>query len=243
MGANQCGHFNHLQMMWRYCVCWLMLLPFGSVAQSSSFSNWMDLRFKYSIMKPLEAQVKIGYRAVDFKSDNTYLDLVLKYKVHKYFKLALGWRYAGKGNPTAVDAIVHRFYIDGSSKIKLIKKLYLKPRLRYQFRFKDWFESRLGHLPKHQIRARLLLNYNFYKRWLLIVGGEFFTSFAYHKNLQLEPLRFISGVHYTIKNTHSIGLYYNIEQDFRNVHTEHIIALSYRLNLNKAHNKKRKKAK
>lgn len=229
-----------MQCSW---ICLLMILPFWTFAQSNSFSNWLDLRFKYSILKPLGAQVKIGYRAVDFESDNTYLDVALKYKVHKYFKLALGWRYAGKGNPTAVDAIIHRFYVDGSSKIKLIKKLYLKPRLRYQLRFKDWFESRFGHLPKHQFRVRLLLHYNIHKHWLLITGGELFTSFSYNRNLQLEPFRIIAGLRYSIKNTHSIGLYYNVEQDIVNAHTAHVLALSYRLNLNKVFSKKRKKTK
>lgn len=227
-------------MIYRCCFFILVALPSLMAAQSSSFNNWFSLSLDYELIKRLEAKIEIGYRNVDFYSESTYFNAGLSYKFDKYFQMALGWRYAGKGNPMDVDAITNRFHIEGTSKIKLAKRLYLKPRLRYQLRFKDWFVSELGHIPKHSIRARLLLNFNFNKRWTLVTGGEFFTAFYYDAESYIDPFRIINGVRYKFKKIHAISLYYNIEHDISNAYTAHILSLSYSVNLNDIQNKIKK---
>ncbi|MFT5646099.1 MAG: hypothetical protein ACI976_000777 [Aureispira sp.] len=157
----------------------MFCLLFFGVSQTSNVENWLSIRLRYRIVKPLEVHVRLGYCSVDIDSDNTHIDVAMKYRVHKYLRLAIGWRHAGIGNPLEVDAIVNRFHIEASSRVKLMKRLDLKPRLGYQIRFKDWFESASGHIPKHNIRLRMLLNHKLHKRWTLIGGGALFAVFHY----------------------------------------------------------------
>jgi len=228
-----------------YYLLLLITISFASNAQTSSFDNWFGVGMEYNIIKPLTAKVKFGYRMSDFNSDATFIDGSLRYKVHKYLRIGIGWRYAGRGNPTDVDAITNRFHIEASNKVKIIKKLYLKSRLRYQLRFKDWMVSELGYIPKHSLRLRLLFDYAIHKRWTATIGGEFFTSGYYNTSPVVDPVRIISRIDYTIKKTHTLGLAYNIEQGLAisDNHTAHIIALNYSVNLNKVLKRIKKKKK
>ncbi len=223
----------------------LLLLPLLCQAQSSSFNNWQSVGLEYDINKSLRSKVRLGYRTTDFQSSSTFLDVALQYKLHKYLKVGLGWRYAGRGNPTNVDAITNRFHTDISSKIKLAKHLYIKPRLRYQMRFKDWWVSELGYIPKHSFRARLLVNYAINKKFSLTLGGELFTTGYYYETPETNPIRLISALSYTYKKAHTFELGYTIEQDITasDQHTAHIITLSYSVHLNNLLKKIRKKRK
>lgn len=229
----------------KYSFLWLLLIPTLTHAQSSSFNSWLGIGVEYDITKSLSSSLKLGYRTTDFQPSTTFVDAALKYKLYKYLKIGLGWRYAGRGNPTAVDAITNRFHLEVSSKIKLAKRFYLKPRLRYQMRFKDWFVSELGYLPKHSFRARVLFEYNITKRLSITLGGEFFTAGYYYEPPELDPIRLISEINYTYKKIHTFGLGYKIEQGIAvdDKHTAHIIAVNYSINLNKLLKKIRKKRK
>jgi hypothetical protein len=61
----------------------LFCLPFFGVSPISNVENWLSIRLRYRIVKPLEVQAKLGYRSVDFDSDNTHIDVAMKYRVHK----------------------------------------------------------------------------------------------------------------------------------------------------------------
>jgi hypothetical protein len=139
----------------------LLLLPFGAVAQHDlqyrgALSVRQDLPKGFTLT--LGYQIRIDHNMSAFQA--SYLTADLSYKAHKYLDVEGELRY---GTSRQWDNF--RYSIGVASEKKLLKKLTVSGKLRYQYQHSLQAWGEIGQYPdRHQIRLKVGLGFKLHKK-------------------------------------------------------------------------------
>jgi len=137
------------------------LLPLGALAQHDlqyrgAFSVRQDLPKGFTLA--LGYQVRTDHNMSTFQA--SFFTADLSYKAHKYLDVEAAIRY---GTSRQWDNF--RYSIGVASEKKLIKKLTINGKLRYQYQHALQVWSEIGQFPdRHQIRLKVGLNLKMHKK-------------------------------------------------------------------------------
>ena len=116
----------------------LLFLPILGAAQTSS-AVWSELGIKGGITKNLDWGVEINTRFGNTRGVETFFPQVsLKYKVTKWFKPSIDFRYILKKDEFSNYIGSNRVIVNANFEKKFNKRLSTELRLRYQFGFNRW---------------------------------------------------------------------------------------------------------
>lgn len=173
------------------------------------FGVWTGLKVNQKIVGNLDAafrgQVRLKGNAAYFR--NTFANLSVNYKFHKFFALAAGYRYSIRNSGNN-----HRAYADAkfSYKIKAARTT-LKLRLRAQYNTSNDYSD----VPSTILRPRFYLAFSpkgsFIKRFNFYVTAEIFYEFI-QSNRALNKYRLSLGMVYELSKNIDLNLRY-IYQD------------------------------
>lgn len=214
----------------RIISCFVFLLVFNNISAQNSFSVWSKLGVEKKLTNKLKTEIQFNARFTDLNAQTIFPQVGFEYKVKKWFKPSIEYRY-----------IINRNKIGnyhGSSRLnfnlslnKKINRSKLKVRLRYQMGFQPNAISEYNEDFDQAIRAKMAVNHDI-KRFFLnpFVSSEIFFNPAYGPDSPgFSKIRCATGFKLDTKTKHSATIKYQI--DFRlnryNTSLRHVIALSY----------------
>ena len=193
-----------MKMIKNSLIFFLLLFSFSSFAQENDFQLWNSVIIKKKINKKHSIDLKYGLRFRENASlvAKDFIDIRTRYKLHKKWSLALGYRNINEWSKYSELEKKNRFYFD-SYYSKKIKRYYFDLRSRFLFQGKISY--------KEIIRQRIRLAYNLRKTKLEpSLSLEFFSSFDNFIN----KLRYSLFLSYPINKKTDFNLGYKIQQEF-----------------------------
>ena len=182
----------------------MLLFSFSSFAQENDFQLWNSVIIKKKINKKHSIDLKYGLRFRENASlvAKDFIDIRTRYKLHKKWSVALGYRNINEWSKYSELEKKNRFYFD-SYYSKKIKRYYFDLRSRFLLQGKISYNE--------IIRQRIRLAYNLRKTKLEpSLSLEFFSSFDNFIN----KLRYSLFLSYPINKKTDFNLGYKIQQEF-----------------------------
>ena len=185
-------------------IFFLLLFSFSSFSQENDFQLWNSVIIKKKINKKHSLDLKYGLRFRENASlvAKDFIDIRTRYKLHKKWSVALGYRNINEWSKYSELEKKNRFYFD-SYYSKKIKRYYFDLRSRFLLQGKISYNE--------IIRQRIRLAYNLRKTKLEpSLSLEFFSSFDNFIN----KLRYSLFLSYPINKKMDFNLGYKIQQEF-----------------------------
>ena len=182
----------------------MLLFSFSSFSQENDFQLWNSVIIKKKINKKHSLDLKYGLRFRENASlvAKDFIDIRTRYKLHKKWSVALGYRNINEWSKYSELEKKNRFYFD-SYYSKKIKRYYFDLRSRFLLQGKISYNE--------IIRQRIRLAYNLRKTKLEpSLSLEFFSSFDNFIN----KLRYSLFLSYPINKKMDFNLGYKIQQEF-----------------------------
>ena len=215
----------------RWCVLLALLLPLAAGAQDDDFGIWYSATAKVGITNRIDADISAELRTYNNagKIEQGFLEAGVDYKLTGFLSAGASYR------------ITEAFEEDDSKyhpqhKIFLELKANIKPgnftfqgRVRYQTRFKTYFQDADDEIPDHTLRIRLKAIYRTPALPLnpFIYSETFIPLFRDSERL-VGKNRLAAGVEYKITGRHSIEAAYLFQRDWLpKLADEHIINVGY----------------
>ena len=193
-----------MKMIKNSIIFFLLLFSFSSFAQENDFQLWNSVIIKKKINKKHSLDLKYGLRFRENASlvAKDFIDIRTRYKLHKKWSVALGYRNINEWSKYSELEKKNRFYFD-SYYSKKIKRYYFDLRSRFLLQGKISYNE--------IIRQRIRLAYNLRKTKLEpSLSLEFFSSFDNFIN----KLRYSLFLSYPINKKMDFNLGYKIQQEF-----------------------------
>lgn len=215
----------------------LLFIAFISLS-SVSFSQyeveyWSELSTGGDIVKRLDWSAELNTRFDRYGLSTLFPQVGLEYKIKKWIKPSVDYRFISSRNKYGNYKISHRFNFNLKYKDKLFKRFYLEGRLRYQYAFR-------------RIQGLEPYNPDFDQAVRVKVGGEydiksfpltpevntevFIDPFARSRNeFAFNKLRSAFGFKLDIKGNHDFSFKYMLENSLSDPTDDlgHIFSLSY----------------
>lgn len=232
----------------------LVVISVNLKAQDSTLTrdleSWLALGAQKKI---LDDKLTFGIQQ-QFRLDNNisrlyqyFTNLEADYKVYKKIKVGVGVRFIKSGNKKDSCLSEHRFNGDISYSHKIIDRLKIEERFRYQYRSNDQYPE--YGTSKYRFRAKL--NYNI-KKWKFdpyLVSEIFYTketiAFNYIDEVtetttysKFQKYRVQLGTTVKTGDVGRVKVFYMLEHQFKTYGTNynipinwHIIGINYTFNL------------
>mgnify|MGYP006082003641 FL=1 len=192
-----------MKMIKNSLIFFVLLFSFSSFAQENDFQLWNSVSVKKKINKKHSLDLKYGLRFRENGSivAKNFVDVRTRYKLHKKWSVALGYRNINEWSKYSQLDKKNRFYFDSYSS-KKIKRYYFDLRSRVVFQGKISYNE--------IIRQRIRLSYNLRKTKLEpSLSVESFSSFDNF----IDKLRYSLLLSYPINKKTDFNLGYKIQQE------------------------------
>ena len=193
----------------------LLAVYFTSQAQTN-FGLWTNIAIEKELSEKFELQLEEEARFENnpFKLDRLITEISANYKVNKYYKLSLSYRFS--------------YYLDGNigNRITLSNNVKYKIEdftLHYRFNLQTDFNT--SKAIAYKVRNRIGLDYKINKKWETGIKTELFYSIYYYENM-FDRYRISYGVDYKINKHHKISPGIMFQSDFNIVAPEKDVVLS-----------------
>lgn len=213
-------------------------------SQNSSNNIWSDLNFSYEIFKNFDVKYELGNRRNSNQARASYHDLIVKYSVNDFLKIAFGTR---RSNLSFLDSsifnggieedfedIADRFHFDVSGRLLKLNNFKMKYRFRAQRKIRDFYSNTPLIFKRTYIRSRILIEYPFSKKLKTIGGSELFLSIEENLPIYIRKYRYTAGIEYDFNKIYSARLQYLFQREVKPSSTEslNIIAFNLQIDLN-----------
>ncbi|MEK6615843.1 MAG: DUF2490 domain-containing protein [Bacteroidota bacterium] len=165
-----------------------------------------------------------------------YTNLGIEYKVAKYFKAALIYRWIDKYQDDNSFSFRHRLMFDLTFK-NMFGKITASYRNRTQVEERDIYSSKYGRVPEWYSRNKIGIKYDLEKRYTPFASVEFRYQFHDPRNIESDKtwhrIRPVIGAEYKINNKNTFAAYYLIQHEFNVVSPQniYIVGLEYSITL------------
>jgi hypothetical protein len=228
----------------------LLLVAAGTTtqAQTNDFQTWSSAGIKTDISKSFTVGFQTQLRLTDYSTrvGSILLEPEVGFRVNKYLKLGLGYRFTIRPGNDHINKTVHRLNLDVEGK-KKFGNLGLSLRLRIQQGFQDPYvnENRAPYSAPTYNRNKLSVEYKVSKLWTPFVEGELFFPLTDPRHRGLDRYRFTVGSAFNLKNRNAVDVFFRVQQEVNtaNPQTAYILGLGYTYDLKLPKAKKKKKDK
>jgi len=223
-----------LMIKWRWSVLITLLLPLAAGAQDDDFGIWYSATAKVGITNHIDADISAELRTYDNagKIEQGFLEAGVDYKLTDYLSAGASYRITeafeeddSKYHPQ------HKLFLELKTNIKP-GKFTFQGRVRYQTRFKTYFEDADDEIPDHTVRIRIKAIYRTPALPLNpFVYSETFIPLFRESERFVGKYRLAAGLEYKISGRHSIEAAYLFQRDYLpRLSDEHIMQVGYNLN-------------
>jgi hypothetical protein len=227
-----------------------LLLVMGTTtqAQTNDFQTWISAGIKTDLSKRFSAGFQPQLRLTDNSTSvgSILLEPEVGFRVNKYLKLGLGYRFTIRPGSDHVNSTAHRLNLDVEGK-KKFGNLGLSLRLRIQQGFQDPYvnENRAPYSAPTYNRNKLSVEYKVSKLWTPFVEGEVFFPLNDPRHRGLDRYRVTLGSAFNLKNRNAVDVFVRLQQEVytANPETAYILGLGYTYDLKLPKGKKKKKDK
>ena len=196
--------------------------------------SWNTFNVEYGINSHFSGLFTEEYRVKEnFSRLNLfYTNIGVEYKVNKYFKAALVYRFIDKYQDDNSFSFRHRIMLDLTLKKKL-GKFGLSYRQRLQAEKKDIYTSKRGYLTEWYSRNKLQAKYDLDKPYAPYVSVELRYQIHDLRNMESERTwhraRYVVGVDYELNHKSTFGIYYLIQKEWSvlSPQDQYIVGLEY----------------
>lgn len=194
----------------------LFLLFASAYSQNTDFGLWYGVNLKHEILKNLDIEASGMLRTFENASttDQWFLEIGPDYKVNDYLSFAGSYRFTMKLEDDLQLHPQHKIFFDVKGTLKL-SDLTFSTRLRYQARYRTYFENIDDKIPDQTLRIRFKATYKMPS--FPLNPYLYFESFI---PLNKEPERFVgknriaAGAELKIYKGHSLEAEYLFERDW-----------------------------
>lgn len=198
--------------------------------------SWNTLNLEYGINQKLtglfteECRIKENFSRLNL----LYTNLGIEYKVTKYFKAALVYRFIEKFQDDNSFSFRHRLMLDLTLKNKF-GKLGLSYRQRLQAEERDMYSSDAGRINEWYSRNKFAVKYDLDKPYTPYASVE--LRYQLHNPRKIESdqtwhrVRYVFGVDYKLSDKNTFGVYYLIQKEWSVLapQDQYIVGLEYTL--------------
>lgn len=205
-----------------------------TLAQEKDFGIWYSITAEKEILKDLDLEMDVNLRTYhDAKEiEEGFVDVGLGYKFNKHFSTGISYRYTQMREDDEQYHPRHKWFADFRAKTAL-GDFDVSGRVRFQQRYKTYFEDENDKESKELLRFRVKAAYDIPKFPLNpFVTSELFFPVFDSERRTVEKQRFTGGFEYNISKKHSIELEYMFQRDFFPDWTDmNIISVNYSIKL------------
>lgn len=195
----------------------LMSVPFvESFARDNDFGIWYNVSTDLKIIRGIELDLEGSLRTFDnaSKIEEGFLETGLNFKVTDYLSLGAAYRFGENIEDDDKFHIRHKWFADARVKLPF-RDLEFSGRVRFQQRYKTYFEDKNDREPKEHIRLRIKALYDIPSFPINpYLTSELFLPVFDHVKRTVDKQRFAAGFEYKIARKHSIDLEYIFQRDF-----------------------------
>lgn len=159
------------------------------------FGAWIGFNVEKEMSKKIEVNLEqqVRYYKNATKFDDYIVDLGVKYKMNKNFKLGTNFRYSYNAKRWKDAENDYRYNLDLLYSGKIFSKFNFYYRLRYQHEYVNFFEKPSSNIHYSGIRNKLKLRYTVNKKNKLYVSCELFRLMEPFKDPYFNMLRLNLG--------------------------------------------------
>lgn len=203
-------------------------------AQKKDFGLWYSIAAEKEILKDLDLEVDVNLRTYhDAKEiEEGFADLGLGYKFNDHFSAGISYRYTQMREDDELYHPRHKWFADFRAKT-VLGDFDVSGRIRFQQRYKTYFEDENDKESKEHLRFRIKAAYDIPNFPLNpYVTTELFLPIFDHVSRTVDKQRFTGGIEYNVSKKHSIELEYMFQRDFFPDWTDmNIISVNYSIKL------------
>lgn len=201
-------------------------------AQTNDAALWMSFNIIKKINPAwslnLSEEVRLNENITE--AGTIFTDFGVNYKLNSNFRFSANYRFITKRRLDDSYDKRHRYYFGLSYKNKFRQMDYTL-RLRYQSQYKDIYSSPGGKVPENYIRAKLLLKFDFNKKYTPYIYSEPFFPLNNPKVRSIDNVRYCAGIEYKFNRMHSLDVFYLVQQEYhvKNPERDFVVGVGYYL--------------
>lgn len=188
----------------------LLILPVVLQGQKSDFGLWYDIKADHELVNRLRIEAEASLRTDNNASriESWYFEPGLRYKVNKYLAAGIYYRYIGQLEKDSQFHSRHRWFLQFKGDLP-VKRFTLSARYRIQEQFKTYIEDPEDEFPAWYHRLRCEIDYDVPSIPLKpYINVEIYNQIFAGNDINVEKMRYMVGLEYSISKKHSVGLEY-----------------------------------
>lgn len=205
-----------------------------SLAQKKDFGIWYSIAAEKEILKDLDLEVDVNLRTYHEAKEieEGFADFGLGYKLNKHFSVGIAYRYTQMREDDELYHPRHKWFADFGA-MTALGDFDISGRIRFQQRYKTYFEDENDKESKEHLRLRGKVSYNIPKFPLNpFATAELYLPVFGEATRTVDKQRFTGGFEYNISKKHSMELEYMFQRDFFPDWTDmNIISINYSIKL------------
>lgn len=208
----------------------LLLIPLVAEGQDDDFGIWYSAGAKLGVTNRINADISAELRTFRNagKIEQGFLEAGMEYKLTNFLSVEGSYRLTKALEDNSDYYFQHKAFVDLKSNVKT-GSFTLQGRLRFQTRFKTYFEDVEDQYPDYTGRIKLKA---MYRTAAFPVNPYIYTETFIPLNKKpgrfIGKNRFSAGVEYSITKKHSIEAGYIFQRDYLpHMTDENIINVGY----------------
>lgn len=206
-------------------------LALNLFSQKKDFGIWYGISAEHKFSKKLELDLSTCLRTFDnaSKIEEGFLEAGLQYKLTDFLSAAASYRITENIEDDDSYHLRHKWFVDLKGSVDP-GDFALSLRLRFQERYKTYFEDENDKIPDSHIRAKLKVDYDIPSFKLNpYVFAELFCPVFRDPERTTEKNRIGAGFEYNITKKQSIETEYMFQRDFLpKLKDLHLISVNYK---------------
>jgi MFS superfamily sulfate permease-like transporter len=200
-------------------------------SQDKDFGLWYNISIEHEFTKKLEVDLLTTIRTFDnaSKIEEGFIEGEIAYKFTKFLSAAASYRITENIEDDDAYHLRHKWFVGLKGNLE-IWDLDFSARVRYQERYKTYFEDKEDKIPDSHFRFKVKSTYKTPSFPLNpFIGAEIFCPVFKESDVVIDKKRFSAGVEYKISKKHSVELEYLFQRDYKpDLRDDHIISLNYK---------------
>jgi len=203
-----------------------------SYSQENDFGIWYSIAAETNLAKNLELDLDANLRTCSnaSKIEEAFIDIGLTYKFNKFLSVAASYRFTEFMEDDDSFHPRHKWFADLKGKLPL-GDFDLSARLRYQQRYKTYFEDDNDKESKKVGRIKLKTLYDIPSfRLNPYISAELFFPVFKGSERSIEQSRYAAGFEFNFSKKHSVEAEYLFQRDnYPKLLDMNILSFNYQL--------------
>lgn len=184
--------------------------------QKDDFGIWYNINTEHKILKKIELDLDACLRTFKDASriEEAFIEAGISYKLNKYFSAGAAYRFTENIEDNDSYYPRHKWFVDFKGTLP-VGDFSLIARIKFQKRYKTYFEDEDDKIPDSHIRSKFTIFYDIPAFHLNpYLGCELFTPVFNEPERKIDKNRFFLGAEYNLSKKHSVEAEYIFQRDY-----------------------------